>query len=622
MQPLRHATFRTLVAGALILLLTACAAAPSGPGPASEARAERLLRQGSLVEAARMYEDLAIGNPPPDRDEYALSAARAWLDASRAEDAERALAIASLQLPDARHFERELLRVEISAAQGQYQAAWRQVSQLAEPPRREDAARLFYLRQQVALRAGEPAAAVQAGIARERTAADDAGRNRARRDLLTDLRAAIDRGVRVDPAASRDAQERGWLELAQIASTVGRSPLSANSMVDRWRQRFPGHPASTIVESEILDPAARPEAGGPQLARVSGPVALLLPLSDRSLGPRAALIRDGFQAAAARLADAGLTDVRFYDTAATPVATALRTAAAEGATFVVGPLIKEDVQAALDARPANLPMLALNTVPGGGSAGAWQYALAPEDEARQIARHIAGSGRGNVVVLTPAGDWGQRVAAAFRDELSHAGGRVHAEGTYDLYRGNIESTVSAALGISGSRSRIDRVSNAIGTRVIAEVRPAPEIDAVFVAGFEPLALQQINPLLRYMNVGHLPTYVTSDGIPLERAGIRDLEGMRVLETPWVLDTLGNANDVRLATEHQWRGQGGPRETRLFAFGYDAAMLAAALRRGFVDWPIDGLTGRLTLAPDGRIERQLNWARIRDGAVQPADPLAP
>src|SRR5690606_2511595 len=78
MQPPRHATFRTLVAGALLVLISACATAPSGPGPASESRAERLLRQGNLVEAATMYEDLANNNGPPARDEFSLAAARAW----------------------------------------------------------------------------------------------------------------------------------------------------------------------------------------------------------------------------------------------------------------------------------------------------------------------------------------------------------------------------------------------------------------------------------------------------------------------------------------------------------------------------------------------------------------
>lgn len=604
-----------------MLLIAACATAPGGPGPASETRAERLLRQGNLAEAARMYEDLANNNAPPARDEFSLAAARAWLDANRAEDAQRALAIASVQLPAAQQFQRELLRIEISAAQGQYQLAWQQASQLANPPDAQDAARLFHLRQQVALRANLPGAAVQAGIARERVAADEAGRNRVRRDLLTDLRAALDRGLRVDPATSSDVQERGWLELAQIASTAGRSPLSAPSMIDRWRQRFPGHPASTIVESEILDPAARPDATGSPLARISGPVALLLPLSHPALGNQAMMVRDGFRSAAATLPDAGLGDVRLYDTHAMPVATALNAAIADGATFVVGPLTREEVQAAAEARPSNVPLLLLNTLSGSGGGATWQYALSPEDEARQIARRLGGSGNGDVVVLAPEGEWGQRVAAAFADELQQAGGRIAAEGFYALARNNIESTLVAALGINESRARRDRVQAAIGASVQAEVRPSPHIDAIFVAGYQPLAMRQIRPYLRQNNADHLPTFMTSDGVDPERAANRDLEGMRLVEMPWQLDTAGTAGDLRLTTEHAWRPLGDVRQSRLFAFGYDAAMITAALRRGVVAWPLDGVTGRLSLAADGRIERQLDWARIRDGLVTPADPLA-
>lgn len=625
MQPHRHATFGTLVAGALLLLLTAaCATSPTGPGPASEARAERLLRQGNYAEAARMYEQLANNNPPPARNEFALAAARAWLDADRADDAQRALDIASVQLADQQHFERELLAIEILAARGQYRLAFQQAMQLAEPPRREDAARLYYLRQQVALRAGEPGAAVQAGIARERAAADEGGRARARRDLLADLRAAIDRGLRIDPAASRDALERGWLELAQIASTAGRSPLSARSMVERWRQRFPGHPAATIVDAEILDPAARGGDFGAQPGRITGPVALLLPLSHPNAGLRTAaeLVRDGFYAAAGRLPDAGLGDVRIYDTYTQPVTAAIRTAVAEGATFIVGPLIKEDVQAAVKADLHDVPMLLLNTLSGSAGRNVWQFALSPEDEARQIARHLGGRGA-NVAVMAPAGEWGQRVAQAFVDELTQSGGRVAAQGFYNTSTSDIEFTLRGVLGIDASRARRDRVANALDIAVIGEVRPDPQVDALFVAGFDALAMRQIRPFQRQFNAAGIPTFMTSEGVPGDRVGLRDLEGARLVEIPWITDTTGAAADVRLSTEHSWsaRTQGDVRLSRLFAFGYDAAMLAAAMRRGLITWPLEGVTGRMTLAPDGRIERQLNWAQVRDGRLQPADPFA-
>ena len=118
------------------------------------------------------------------------------------------------------------------------------------------------LQQQAALRASLPVEAVRAGLARERVATSEAERNTARRDLLTGLRQAIDRGLRVDPAAAREPLIRGWLEVGQIAASASRSPLGANAAIDRWRARFPGHPASTILASEILAPAASKWQGG------------------------------------------------------------------------------------------------------------------------------------------------------------------------------------------------------------------------------------------------------------------------------------------------------------------------------------------------------------------------
>jgi outer membrane PBP1 activator LpoA protein len=457
---------------------------------------------------------------------------------------------------------------------------------------------------------------VRAGIARERVAEDDGARNRARRDLLVDLRGAIERGQRVDLAATRDPLERGWLEVGQIAADVGRSPLNATAMIERWRQRYPGHPASTIVGVEILDPAARPGASAMQGASISGPVALLLPLADY----RAALVRDGFQAFISRTADAAMSDVRVYDTSLMPVDSALQRAVAEGATFIVGPLTREEVQTAAQLRPLHVPMLLLNTLAGGGTSGTWQYALSPEDEARQIARQIAGAGGRHVAVLTPAGDWGQRVAAAFTEELVLSGGSVLAEGIYGA--NNIEATITRVLGVDASRQRRDRVQSLLGTRVQYEEQPSPDLDAVFAAGYEQLALRQMRPFLRQYNAATLPTYMTSDGVGEERSTNRDLDGMRLLETPWMLDAVGPAYDARTTTERSWSGRGGSRDSRYFAFGYDAAMLAATLRRGTVTWPLQGVTGRLNLTPDGRVERQLNWARVRDGVVESSDPLAP
>ncbi|MEO6079128.1 MAG: penicillin-binding protein activator [Steroidobacteraceae bacterium] len=611
----------------LALLLAGCiSASPPGRAPASVNRAEQLLQQNNPAAAAQVYEQLAQDNPPPDRNDFALAAARAWLAANRADDAQRVIDTAASSLTTAQQFERDLVRGEIAMARGQYAPAWQQVSKVAEPVRPADAARLFLLQQQLALRAGLPVEAVRAALERDRVATSDSERTRARRDLLNDLRTAIDRGLRFDPAASRDALVRGWLEIGQIAAAAGQSPLAAPAAIEGWRNRFPGHPAATIAASEILALGGRAQPRSGAVVASTSPVALLLPLGDASPQTRnaAALTRDGFMAAIARLPEAARPAVRVYDTAAITVAAAMQKARTEGAGIAVGPLTKAEVQTAVEQRPSDLPLLLLNNLAGSGFAGAniYQYALAPEDEARQIARQMAGTGQRNAMVLVPAGDWGNRVKTAFIEELTRAGGRVVVQGNYDLNGNDLTSAVTTALGLDESRERYTRIRQITQAEFGFEPRPRPEIDAIFVAGYK----DQINPLLQIYPLLHryaedIPVYMTQDGLDADLRANRELVGIYLLDMPWLLDTAGPTADLRAATESVW-GARGLRQSRYFAFGFDAANLALAIRGGSTSSPLPGLTGRLNFTPDGRVERSLNWARVNgEGAALPAEPAA-
>jgi outer membrane PBP1 activator LpoA protein len=632
MPATQHTTPISRTAAFAILLLAAimagCALPPaSGSGPASVDRANLLLRQDNPAAAAQMFEQLAAGNPPPGRNDLALSAARAWLSANRADDAQRVLDANGSGLTQTQQFERELLRGEVAIARGQYAPAWQQVSKIAAPVKPADASRLYLLQQQVALRAGQPVEAVRAGIERDRVAASDSERTRAHRDLLNDLRSAIERGLRVDPAASRDAVVSGWLEIGQIAAAAARAPLSAAAQIERWRGRFPNHPAATIAASEII---ASVDGNLPRSAAAADAtsIGLLLPLTG-SIAARAALVRDGFMAAVGRMPEASRPVVRIYDTGAMPVAAAIQKARTEGARMLVGPLTRAEVKDSFEQRGSDMPMLLLNNLAGGGFTGAnvYQYALAPEDEARQIARQMAGAGQLKALVLaplsSPENDWGNRVTAAFTDELVRAGGQVVAQGRFDPASSEQMSRVTAVLGIDESRSRHERIRAITNIDFGFEARPRPDIDAIFVAGYEPGAgannpLVLIHPpLKRY--AGGVPIFMTQDGLSFDTQANRELAGMYLLDMPWMLETSGPVADLRAATESMW-SPGGARYVRLFAFGFDAATLALAVRRPSTAWPLNGLTGRLNLTPEGRIERSLQWARISSsGTVQPADP---
>ena len=91
-----------------------------------------------------------------------------------------------------------------------------------------------------------------------------------------------------------------------------------------------------------------------------------------------------------------------------------------------------------------------------------------------------------------------------------------------------------------------------------------------------------------------------------------MNGLMFPDMPWMLG--GElADSVRNALREAWP-TGGPRRSRLFAFGFDAYRLMSALRRpasGGIS-SVAGLTGRLSFSPDGHVQRELEWVQLRDG----------
>lgn len=615
-QPATGARLRRLALGLLACatLLGGCASLQEPPiGAASAARAERLM-QDNPAGAAQMYERLAASSSGADRVRHTLAATRAWLAAARPDDAARTLRSLGTALTPAQQFERSLLDVEVLVGSGQNQAAWREAGAIAEPTGAVEADRLLRLRQQVGLRAGQPVAAVQAGIARDRAAGSEAERARVRRELLADLRAAIDRGQRINPADTTDPLVRGWLEIGQVAAEAGHSPLGAAAAIDRWRARYPGHPASTIAADQILVPGSAAAARG----RASGPIALLLPLSGRQ-ATAAALVRDGFEAGLAQLAQGMRPALRLYDTGAQPLSAALQSALADGAGFIAGPLTREEVQGATELYSGAVPLLLLNNTATALTArGIYQYALSPEDEARQVARRALAQGQRRAIAFASTGDWGNRVLAAFSDELVRGGGSVIAQSGYSNSSIDFTSMITRTLGVEQSEARKARLQQVIGGELVFEARRRNDVDLVFVAGQQPLVLRQILPQLRFLGAGDLPVYITAEGLDSDAAGNRDLEGALVADMPWALDESGPVAEVRASTQPLWASRG-LRSSRLFAFGYDAAALALALGNyQSPGWPLAGLTGRLTVTPEGRVERDLDWVRIREGVARRLD----
>ncbi len=561
-------------------------------------------------KAAAALDDAARRAAPADQPALQLQAARAWLAAGRSAEATRALRAIKGNLTPVQVTERKVLEADIELANGQSQRAWQLISAVAAPTGTPAAPQYYESRMRIALAAGRPVEGVRAEMAAERLAASGAERTRLRSDLLAQLREARAHGVKLEPESSQDPVVRGWLDLGAIAGTSGGASLTGSAEAARWRARYPDHPATELLAGALAGPL--PMAS--QLRKV----ALLLPISGQA-AHYAATIHAGFDYAWQQLPAASRPTVQVYDTGVLTVDEALRQARAEGSDFIVGPLTRQEVDIAAASSPG-MPMLALNFLSSGHVAppGMSQYALSPEDEARDIARRMLAAGQKRGVALAPTGDWGTRVLTAFRQELLAGGGTLLAQGVYDPAGHDFGTPIRNVLGTDQSFARRERLQDVIGQKLEFEPRGRADLDFIFMPA-QPGPARLLRPQLRFQYAGDAPVYATSDAYAAEGgAANQDLDGLIVPAMPWLVPDSGAAAALR-ATVASSSGDSTAWQSGLFAFGFDACQLMVAIAaagRNTQLVHVSGLTGDLTLDADGHVRREPDWARItRSGDPQ-------
>lgn len=638
----------------LLCLLAAISLAACGPverAPiASAERAAALAERGDHAAAASEYESLAAGALGSAVNTWRLAAIEQWLLADRLEPAANALALLAAPLDVSQTFERDRLNVLLLWGRDGATSAWQNMTALTAPDtatQRAARERFFELRQALALANALPVEVVRSALEREKLSVDPSAATALRTSLLAELRTAVDAGLRIDPRlAGRDALVRGWLEAASLAARAARVPASGNAAITAaWQRRYPNHPARTALVATHLDapqatataaaPTASPRddasrsvAATPSAARStrtsrvdSAHIAVLLPLSGR-LAAAGRDVRDGLIAAHfAHGVDAPA--LRFYDTAtATDAATmqALITrASAAGARFLIGPLGRDEVTLAANL-PNSLPQLLLNTPESTtpNAASIWQYALLPEEEAKLAAERALAANQRRAIILLPSGDWAARVGTAFRSTFEAGGGRVLAQ---ESLADDSAAAIAKALRLDQSRARHRRLQSILDETLVFQPRRRGDVDLLFSPGTAQ-QLRQLRPQLKFNGAADIPTYATAEAWDGNKSG--ELEGLLFADMPWMMSpTTGEAS--RLAMQLESAGDEPRRHGRLFAFGYDAWLLQAAMRQrmatGATDSPlrIDGVTGILSVGTDGIIRRDLTLARINAGVAAAVTP---
>lgn len=405
---------------------------------------------------------------------------------------------------------------------------------------------------------------------------------------------------------------QGWYELGVIGKAYQYNLDRQLVELERWQESWTRHPASSELPQAL------------QLVRTMAEerpdkIALLLPLKT-AVGK---VVRDGFMSAYFNFQEIGgkVPFIQFYDT--TDVDNILelhQQARLEGAQMIIGPLQKQHVAALQQVASLAIPTLALNNIENVTpiSEQLYQFALSPEDEARQIAMRAWQDGHRYVAILSPqelsGDDSYSRKRQSFTAEWKRLGGRIVAQ---EVFRDNYTDIIEALLDLSDSEYRKDRLSDLIDESLEFTQRRRQDIDFIFLIA-QPSPARQINPSLAYLYAGDIPVYATQDvysGIPrpLEDS---DLNGVLFSDSPWLL-----SNQDELKTDVQFLF---PQNTglylRLQAFGIDAFRLYPRLKQleSVPDSHIYGATGLLKMEANRNIVRQLSWARIEAGLARLID----
>ncbi|MEH3399925.1 penicillin-binding protein activator [Enterobacter cloacae] len=332
------------------------------------------------------------------------------------------------------------------------------------------------------------------------------------------------------------------------------------------------------------------------------------------------------QAVATTSANPG-AELKIYDTSSQPLDQVLAQVQQDGASIVVGPLLKNNVEELMKSNTA-LNVLALNQPEQvQNRANICYFALSPEDEARDAARHIHEQGKQSPLLLIPRSTLGERVANAFAEEWQKLGGGIVLQqkfGSVSELRAGVNGGAGIALnGSPVSASLPQQQSVTIGGLTIpapptdAQISGGGKVDAAYIVA-TPQEIAFIKPMIAMRNGSQSgATLYASSRSAQGTAGPDfrlEMDGLQYSEIPMLAGSnpalMQQAlsvvrNDYSLA--------------RLYAMGVDAWTLANHFTqmRQVPGFELNGNTGDLTATQDCVINRKLSWLKYQQGQIVPA-----
>jgi len=397
------------------------------------------------------------------------------------------------------------------------------------------------------------------------------------------------------PVSGRTEELSGWMDLARILQQNNQTETDIDEEIQLWRLKFPGHPASdefiksyqskkTVTQSAWTDQESK---SAPPKDTVSF-IAVLLPESG-TYAQAGNAVKEGLLAAH-KLASTAVPQlpVKFYNSEQSEITALYKQAVAEGAKKVIGPLVREQVQALSESADLPIPVLALNHADSISKINLYQFGLSPIDEAEELVLKARGDGRQTAFLLTPNTSQGQRIAGYLTSAWQSHGGVLTTIRSYDPKQHDIAAVLNELIGTKAESS--------IQKQLTVLLSATPEIG------------RQLAPQLKYHQNGNLAVYAMPSiytGYP-DPVQDSELGSITFCDIPSLFAGVYKGSQLSAVLQSRADNQ-----IRLRALGMDAYNLLEHLTE-LSSVPYAGVTGKLSLNAENRITRKLVCAQFQGG----------
>jgi outer membrane PBP1 activator LpoA protein len=400
---------------------------------------------------------------------------------------------------------------------------------------------------------------------------------------------------------------KGWQQLLSYAHKFGADSNQFNRYLKQWQRNYPAHPAQSLINTLRTDEySAEKEMQN---------IAIILPLS-------------GKQAAAGKVAQQGILaaysnhtgkNLSFIDADTLDWSTLNEQLITLNSNFVIGPLLKANVDKYLAQTEITLPNLLLNTPDNvQRSGGQVVLSMRPEDEAIQAAITLSRKNYKSPVVLSHRDNASKRISQTFAKQWHLVTGNSPEIFYFDKGK-KMQVQLKKSLDIDSSQARISDLKIRVDYNLKTEARNRRDIDMFYLVG-SPTETTLLKP---YIDVNTspfakiIPVYASSRSHSSKQNSRkdRDLRNLVFTEMPWLLTSRQQNTQLASLSKTLWPSRSDSLQ-RIFAMGYDSLYLVDKLsimkKRPYVRH--FGQTGILKLNSNNTLTRSLLWGVYKKDKV--------